>query len=248
MIDLHSHILPGVDDGPDSLDEAKAMCRLAYETGCRLLVATPHRRRDEWADRPRAELRERLAELAGALDVPLELALGSELRVDSELVRELAASEPDELPTLGDSRALLLEFEPRGIGPEPLAIVAELVERGFRPVVAHPELTPCLHGQTALVGELRAAGAAVQVTAMSLTGEFGRPARIAVHALVEAGFVDAVASDAHRLEWRPPILARARTEVVRNWGEEVAAALFETNARSLLAPTASGGFAREAFA
>lgn len=234
MIDLHAHVLPGVDDGPETLEEAAAMCRLAYESGCRLLIATPHRRRDEWRDRPRAELAAILADLKRALDVPIELRLGAEVRVDSELFRELEGAPEEELPTLGRSSALLLEFEPRGIGPDPVALIAELVERGFRPIVAHPELTPFLRDEPALVAAMQAAGAAVQITAMSVTGELGRAVRAAAAALLENGIVQLVASDGHRLAWRPPVLSRARAEVARSWGEELAVELFETNARHLL--------------
>lgn len=240
MIDLHAHLLPGVDDGPETLDEALAMCRLAYEAGCRQLLATPHCRRDQWPDLPRRELLARLAALRDALDVPLELGLGAEVRVDSELVRELEAMPVDERPTLADSNALLLELEPRGFGPNPVELVRELVELGFRPVVAHPELTPCVRGDLRLAVDLVNAGAALQVTAMSVTGEFGRPARLAVGELLNAGLVAVVASDAHRPDWRPPGLARARAELVRHWGEEIAAALTESNARDLLAMPRQG--------
>lgn len=235
MIDLHAHLLPAVDDGPETLDAAVTMCRLAYEGGCRQMVATPHLRRDQWPDRPRAELLERLAALQRALDVPLALELGAEVRVDSELLRELSAMADDELPTLAASNALLLELEPRGIGPDPVELVRELVERGFRPVIAHPELTPCLRGDLALAGELVRAGAWLQLTAMSVTGEFGRVPRLAAGDLLEAGLVHAVGSDAHRPDWRPPGLSRARAEIVRHWGEAVAAALTEGNPRELLA-------------
>lgn len=234
MIDIHAHVLPGVDDGPESLEEAVAMCRLAYESGSRCMVATPHCRRDEWRDLPRKELASRLAGLREALDVPLELRLGAEVRVDSELPREFLEAAQGELPTLGASRALLLEFEPRGIGPDPVELVVELVELGFRPVVAHPELTPFLRGEPLLVADLHAAGAAIQVTAMSVTGEFGRAVRGAAQAMLEHGLVDSVASDGHRLGWRPPVLSRARAEIARHWGEDTALALFETNAKALL--------------
>jgi protein-tyrosine phosphatase len=234
VIDFHVHVLPGVDDGPETLEEAAAMCRLAYASGCRRMVATPHRRRDEWRDRSRAELAVILDQLKRALDVPLELWIGAEVRVDSELPRELSESDEAELPTLGDSRAILLELEPRGIGPDPVVLVADLVERGFRPIIAHPELTPFLRGETPLVAELAAAGASIQITAMSVTGEFGRAIRAAADELVDHGLVHAVASDGHRLGWRPPVLSHARAEVVRHWGEELATALFETNARKLL--------------
>lgn len=248
MIDLHSHLLPGVDDGPESIDEAVEMCRIAYETGCRTIVATPHRRRDQWPDLPHAELRRRLQALRAAAAIPIEIELGAEVRVDSELIAELDATPDDELPTLGASNALLLELEPRGIGPHPVDLADLLVERGFRPVVAHPELTPCLRGDLGLAEELVRAGALLQVTAMSVTGEFGRAARVAADELLDAGLVAVVASDAHRPDWRPPGLSRARAQLARQWGEEVAEALTERNPRELLATTRPRAFGQEASA
>lgn len=213
------------------------MCRLAWESGCRTVIATPHLRRDQWPDRGRGDLRQRLAAVRDVLDVPLELDLGAEIRVDSELVRELVSMPDEEQPTLAHSNALLLELEPRGIGPDPVELVRELIGLGFRPVIAHPELTPCVRSDLGLAAALVEAGAALQVTAMSVTGELGRSPRAAVARLLDAGIVHAVASDAHRPDWRPPGLARARAELARHWGEEVAAALTEENARSLLAVT-----------
>lgn len=237
MIDLHAHVLPGVDDGPESLAEAVAMCRLAWQTGCTTMVATPHRRRDQWPDLPRVELLARLDELRLAIDVPLSLELGAEVRVDSELLRELLATPEDEPSTLAESNVLLLELEPRCVGPDPVELVRELVDLGYQPLVAHPELTPCLRHDLPLAGALVDAGARLQATAMSLTGEFGRGPRAAVAEMLDAGLVHVVASDAHRHDWRPPGLARARNELARQWGEPVAQALTEENARALLART-----------
>ena len=228
--------MPAVDDGVESVEQAVAMCRLAAADGTELLVATPHRRRDEWPDLSRAELERRLEEVRRAADVPVRIELGAELRVDSDLLRDLDRHDVDGVLPLGPSRTLLLEFEPRGIGPEPVALVGELVARGYQPLVAHPELTPFLAQDVDLAARLVERGARLQVTAQSVTGELGRAVRERVVELFERALVAVVASDGHRPEWRPVGLKRARREIERRWGAELARAVTESNPAALVAP------------
>ncbi len=233
MIDLHAHILPGVDDGAESLEESVELCRMAARDGCTHLVATPHRRRDEWPDTPRAELEALLRRVQAECGPVPRLLLGGEIRVDSELARELDAGDGSIL-ALGESRSLLLELEPRGFGPDPLSVVEDLARRGRRAILVHPELTPALRGDLDLLATLVTAGALLQVTAASVSGEFGRAPRAVVEELFDAGLVHLVASDAHRPQWRPTGLSRAREAVARRWGEEVAEAVTTSNPRAVL--------------
>ncbi len=233
MIDIHLHLVPAVDDGAANLEQAVELCRLAAADGCELLVATPHRRRDEWPDRPVDELQRRLDEVRDASGGEPRLLLGSEIRVDSDLLRDLARPGLGGCIPLGGTRALLLEFEPEGVGPDPLELIAELVARAWLPVVAHPELTPFLHHDLDLVTRLVEAGALLQVTAASVTGELGKPVGRVVAELFDRGLVQFVASDAHRPDWRPPGLARARATIEKRWGGAVATAVTATNALTL---------------
>ena len=235
MIDLHLHLIPGVDDGAGTLEEAVEMCRRAAADGCAELVATPHRRRDEFPDLPVAELERRLALVAAAAGGTPRLHLGGEVRVDSELLAELEQPGRGGAIPLAGSRYLLLELEPHGRGPEPVDLVSQLVASGWRPIVAHPELTASLARDPGCVERMAAAGAHFQVTAMSVTGEFGRPARERAWTWIESGLAQFVASDAHRPDWRPTGLGRARREIERQWGAERAAALTETNPAAVLA-------------
>jgi len=240
VIDLHAHVLPGVDDGAETLEQAVEMCRIAAADGCTHLVATPHRRRDQWPDTPRPALEEILARVQHACGPVPRLLLGGEVRVDSELAAELDAGADSILPLAG-SRSVLLELEPRGLGPDPRAVVEDLAARGLRAVLAHPELTPALRDDLELLEELVAAGALLQVTAASVTGEFGRAPRARVAELFDAGLVHLVASDSHRPDWRPPGLSRARAVVARQWGESVAEAVTRLHPQAILDNRAVAG-------
>jgi protein-tyrosine phosphatase len=234
VIDLHLHLIPGVDDGARTLADALDLCRLAAADGCRTLVATPHRRRDEWPDLAEEELERRLAEVRAEIGDHLDLRLGGEVRVDSELAAGLAAPGRGGAIPLAGSRYLLLELEPFGVGPDPAAVVTRLAAAGWRSIVAHPELTPFLVGDGAAVDRLAHAGALFQLTAMSVTGEFGRAPRERAFELLEAGHAHFLASDAHRAGWRPTGLSRARDEIAARWGAERAAALTVDNPRAVL--------------
>jgi protein-tyrosine phosphatase len=240
VIDLHLHLLPGVDDGAQTLEQALAMARLAAADGCRALVATPHQRRDEWSNDDAHRLADRLAELAAKLprdaqgSVP-RLHLGGEVRVDSELLADLARPGRSGVLALAGSRYLLLEFEPEGVGPEPVELVRELLAEGWWPIVAHPEVVPFFwESDGDPLSRLVEAGALFQVTAMSVTGEFGKATKARVWELLRAGCVQFVASDAHRPDWRPPGLAAARQALARELGEGVAADLTVTHPTAVL--------------
>jgi len=233
LIDLHLHLLPGVDDGAQTLEQALAMGRIAAADGCTALVATPHQRRDEWSNDDARRLADRLAELAAQLprdaqgSVP-RLHLGGEVRVDSELLADLARPGRSGVLSLAGSRYLLLEFEPSGFGPDPVDLVHELRAEGWWPIVAHPEVVPFFwESDDDPLSRLIEAGALFQVTAMSVTGEFGKGAKGRVWELLRAGCVQFVASDAHRPDWRPPVLSAARKALARELGEATAAALTE---------------------
>lgn len=240
MIDLHLHLVPGVDDGAESLEQAIAMARIAAADGCTALVATPHQRRDEWSNDDVRRLADRLSELAARLprdargSVP-QLLLGGEVRVDSELLADLARPGRSGVLSLAGSRYLLLEFEPSGFGPDPVEIVHELRAEGWWPIVAHPEVVPFLwESDEDPLARLVEAGALFQVTAMSVTGEFGKGTKARTWELLRAGCVQFVASDAHRPDWRPPLLSAARKQLARELGEAVARDLLETNPRAVI--------------
>jgi protein-tyrosine phosphatase len=202
VIDLHAHILPGVDDGPASLEESVELARAAVDAGTRVLAATSHVSHMFETD-PRV-FPERLAavrEALGEAGIALEVVAGGELaptrvpELDDEALSELS---------LGGGPYLLLEcpFSPEADNLEPL--VHDLQHRGWRILLAHPERSGAFHRHPGRLARLVADGALVQLTAGALAGQFGQTARrFSVEALRE-GLVHVLASDAHDAIDRPP--------------------------------------------
>ena len=233
MIDLHTHILPAIDDGAGSWDESIAMCRIAAADGCEGLIATPHQRRawpNDNTDRLRA-LVEELQDRAG--DRP-KIYVGGEIHVDSEILEDLERPGLSGLTPLAGTKALLLEF---GLSQPPIgasAMIHELVLGGWKPIVAHPEFIPFLAEDLDLLAELVGIGARSQVTAMSVTGKFGRRVRACVRSMIGRGLIHFVASDSHSPTWRPPGLSEARDQIARRWGRVVAQRLTTDNPTALI--------------
>jgi protein-tyrosine phosphatase len=234
VIDLHCHVLPGVDDGPPTLVEAVAMCRLAAEDGCTVMVATPHQRHPSFPEVTRTGLEAAWRTLTAALAGTPEVRLGAEVRVDSELLADLDAADAEVL-SLAGSRYLLLELPRLAGAPAPEELVHELVVGGWRPVIAHPEVIPWLAGDLDRLDGLVAGGALLQVTAASLEGDFGRQARESSWAMARAGLIHFVASDSHSTSWRKPGLSAVRALLERKLGAEAARRLLVDNPGCVLA-------------
>ena len=243
MIDLHSHFLPGIDDGAENFAEAVAMCRHAALDGCTGLVATPHQRRGSWWNDDLElldALRERIEREVGP-----EIALypGGEIHVDRRFLDDFLAA-PGEacgvLP-LARSRWLLLELDVDALPRDAYELIHELAVSGWRPILAHPELIPWLADEPDLVARLVGLGATVQVTAMSVTGEFGRRAQSDVHQLLDSGLVHFVASDCHGMSRRMPGLSRARRLIEARYGDELAERIFDQNPLAVVADQSLAG-------
>jgi protein-tyrosine phosphatase len=213
--DLHFHLLPDIDDGPSDLAESLDLARAAAAEGTQTIVATPHVRFD-LGTTDAAEILHRVCELRAllaAFSLPVEVLCGGEVGHDvvgslSHHELELLAQGPPE------ARWLLVEAPFEAIGPDFHAATAELRERGFGVLIAHPERSAdaSLDGARGLRRELQA-GSLAQLNAQSLTGEHGADAGAAAWGLVREGLVAVVASDAHG-PTRPPALAPARRALV----------------------------------
>jgi protein-tyrosine phosphatase len=234
MVDIHCHLLPGIDDGATSFEDSAAMCEQLVADGCRAVIATPHQRHDLWPNHDLAALEHLRRNVAEHAPASLEIHLGAEIRVDSEIPDELVRG--GGLQPLAGGHHLLIEFDRREPPPGTGAVdlVHELVVLGWRPIVAHPELIAWLAEDLDTTTELVERGARLQVTAMSVTGDFGRFAQARCQRLLDAGLVHFVASDAHSPRQRPPGLSRARRLVAERHGEDVAVLLTATNPGAVL--------------
>ncbi len=208
MIDLHSHILPGLDDGVGSIDEARELARLVSAEGVEAIAATPHVRDDfpttpEQMERGVAELREDFA----AAGIEIRVLHGGEIAL--ERLGELTRQELERFTLAQTGRYLLLETPYSG-SPHALApAVRSLRSSDLTPVIAHPERNGEVQRRPELLQSLVDLGALVQVTAASLDGRFGRPSRRAAKALLKLRLAHLIASDAHGPELREAGLTAA---------------------------------------
>jgi protein-tyrosine phosphatase len=228
VIDLHCHIIPGVDDGPASLEDTLALARAQVQAGVTRVVATPH---VSW-DMPTSgeRMAAGVAEVNAALEregLPLDVVHGGELAVTR--VVDLPAEEVHAF-RLGGGPWLLVEspLEPSAIGFE--HVLQQLQASGHHLVLAHPERCPSFHREPDRLEALVRSGALTSVTAGALVGRFGGTVQRFAHRLVEEGLVHNVASDAHDTRRRPPgmraeVEAAGYGEHASWWCQEVPAAI-----------------------
>lgn len=230
MIDLHCHILPLIDDGPNSWEASVEMCQLAAHDGVRHIVATPHANHKYSYDRQRFEcMRQRLQASCGDA---LTLSLGCDFHFSYDNIED-AFLYPGRY-TIADSNYLLIEFNDFSLMPAIRQGIFRLVSVGLIPIVTHPERNPVLLDRRDLVLELVNYGCLIQVTAGSFTGHWGeRPQRMAEW-LLKRDAVHVVASDAHDTRHRPPILSAAYETVSVLTNKGIAQALFVDNPRAIV--------------
>jgi protein-tyrosine phosphatase len=207
VIDLHSHVLPGIDDGPRAIEGSVALARVALDSGIETLLATPHVSPRYPNDAHTiAQLVEQVRERLSVEGIALELPAGAEIAIT-----RLAEIEPAELHalSLGAGPWLLIEppFTPVASGVD--SIVRDLLRRGHRVLLAHPERCPAFHRDPAMLAALVREGVLTSLTAGSLTGQFGNEARRFALAMIGSELAHNLASDAHDHLRRPPRLGEA---------------------------------------
>jgi protein-tyrosine phosphatase len=228
MIDIHCHLLPSVDDGASSWDVTLGMCRIAEQDGVTHIVATPHANYEYRYDRVLhlarlEELRSRVSNLS--------FSLGCDFHLSYENIVD--AMDHPERYTIGDTRYLLVELSEYSTFNVAQTLY-QLQTAGLVPIVTHPERNPVILGHPELVNAFADTGCLFQITANSLTGFWGKPAQKMCEAMLKKNMVHFIASDAHGLKSRPPMLSAARDAAAKIIGVDAASKLVEANPEALL--------------
>lgn len=230
MTDLHLHILPGVDDGPATMDESLRMLERASEQGTQAIVATPHHDLRFRFDRSKCV--EIAAELQRRAAGRLHIELGCEVHLTPENLAAVCAS-PEQY-TIGRHPWLLLELPDGDLRLLANHALDALHDTGLRVVIAHPERNSYIQQHREYADALVDRGCYLQLTGRSLTGGFGNAASVLVSYLMSRRLAHFVASDAHGATFRRAGLLEAYEAVVERYGEPAARTLFHENTKAVL--------------
>ncbi|MCI0770292.1 MAG: tyrosine protein phosphatase [Chloroflexi bacterium] len=234
MYDIHAHILPGVDDGPDSMEASVEMARAAVENGTHVMLATPHRKdvTERWSVGHIVGLVDELNARARAERLDFRLLLGMENHLDTALPAEISAGRA--LPMNG-SRYILVEMPFFG-RPEFIdSCLAQVMDLGLVPVLAHPERIEAFQRDIGLLKEFVGLGMVSQITAGSLLGRWGDEVKGFTSELLKMGLAHVIASDTHTPgEPRPPGLAAGAEAAARVVGTAKAQAMVASTPRRIL--------------
>jgi protein-tyrosine phosphatase len=197
MIDIHCHILPGIDDGAKDLNDSLQMAKQAVSEGIRTIIATPHL--NNHYDNRKQIILEKVAEFNQALkvqNVNLEVLAGQEPRIYGELLEDL---EHGDIQTLNGSNYLFIEFPSNHVPRYTERLLFDLQLKGLTPIIVHPERNSELMERPEKLFQLVEKGALTQVTASSLCGYFGKKIKKFSEELIEANLAHFIASDAHNI-------------------------------------------------
>lgn len=218
MIDLHCHILPGIDDGPADMAESLDMARQAVLDGIHTIVATPHSHNGVYVN-SHGDIRSRVLEFNKALAdaaIPLAVLCGAEEHIRPELGQ---AGTPGDISTLNDNgRYVLVEFPFMTVPQGASEVFFRMYQRGLTPVLAHPERNSAIQKDIEILYPFIESGCLTQVTAMSLTGALGQTAMACAYRMVELRLAHVIASDAHSAGSRKPKLSAAVAVAARLLG------------------------------
>lgn len=221
-VDMHCHCLPGLDDGPQTMEEAFALCRALVDDGITTVIATPHQLGRFDAQNDGDSIRQAVKSLKEALvgaDVPLDVLPGADVRVDERI---LAFLDSGRVLTLGDEgRYLLLEL-PHDTFIDISPLLRHLVSRGLIPIISHPERNSFLLKRPEAVRTWLGQGALLQVTAASLLGDFGHTPERAAWGWLGTGAASLVATDSHDTASRRPRLSEAIDAIAERLGSVAA--------------------------
>jgi len=230
LVDIHSHVLYGMDDGSKTLEQSIEMLKMAAAAGTTELVCTPHANRD-YKFEPLV-IRERFKELEAGIGGAVRLYTGCDFHLSYENIQD-AITHPRKY-TINQDRYLLVEFSDLMIFRNTAEIFGRLQEAGMMPIITHPERNKLLTMRLEEIAMWVESGAYVQVTGQSLLGKFGKQAAEFARTLLDRRLVHFIASDGHDLKHRPPTMNEAHAWLVKNYGQPMADALCIDNPRATL--------------
>ena len=230
VIDIHSHVVWGVDDGSPTLKISLQMLRDAADTGTTDIVATPHSN-SEFEYVPQI-IDERIRQLNEQIGERVKVHRGCDLHLSFDNV-VMAIEDPKKFAING-RRYVLVEFSDLHITGSLDQVLDRLLSNDLVPIITHPERNPILQRDTKKINRWMDLGCLVQVTALSVLGGFGKTAHAAAHHLLSQGFVHVIASDAHDPVHRHARLDEAKLAVAAKYGDATADLLFETNPGNIL--------------
>jgi protein-tyrosine phosphatase len=230
MVDIHCHLLPSLDDGAREESIAIEMAKMAVADGITHTVATPHSNYRYHFD-PEVNRRKR-DELQQNIGQSLTILLGCDFHLSYENLEDVRIR-PSRY-TINGLQYLLVEFADSGIPPSMDQVFFDMLSRKVIPIITHPERNPILSRNLPQIQKWIGAGCFVQVTAGSFLGRFGKQAQKVSQSLMKHNMVHFIATDAHDTVHRPPLLSEARQAIAKDYGDDAALALSETNPRAVI--------------
>ncbi|WP_406944938.1 tyrosine-protein phosphatase [Halobacillus sp. SY10] len=234
MIDLHSHILPGVDDGAQTVEESIQMAEAAVKDGITKIVATPHHRNGAF-DNFKNDILIQVTELNRTFrerGIELEVLPGQESRIHGEMIDGLDADEI--LPVNHETTYVFVEFPSSSVPKYANQLLFDLQVAGYKPIIVHPERNKQIMENPDLLYSFVKKGAFVQVTAASVCGKFGKKIKKFSHQLIKANLAHLIASDAHNTTSRGFCMKDAYSEVRESFGLDMVYLMSE-NAENVIA-------------
>ena len=233
FLDIHNHIMFGLDDGAENIRETRKMLEMAYEDGIRAIIATPHYRPERWAVSPEQTewVFQKVQRLAKRIDSTFQIYPGNEIFYRDETAELLAKGK---IRTLAKSRYLLVEFHPDAPYEYMRQGLQTLCLAGYQVILAHWERYDCLKEEPDRLEGLAQGGVLIQSNVVAILGKQGRAVKKMLREMIQDGFVDFVATDSHDLRKRPPQLSPAYDYIRKKIGEETAYQLCVENPRSVI--------------
>lgn len=239
MIDIHTHLIPNIDDGPSSLEDALALCRAAVNDGITHAICTPHILPGRFDNTKTNIIQayELFKNASQAYGIKLNLGIAAEVRLDPQILPLILE---DKIPFLGklagsDLHYMLLELPDAQIPVGADVFVHRLLDLNICPVIVHPERNRSVFMNPAKIKPFVDAGCQLQITASSLVGQFGPAVEKAAWDLIDKGYVKAIASDSHNTTGRRPRMTEAKNAIASKYGFDAATNLTEKGPAELCA-------------